>query len=96
MHTVSEKQLELLRKQYPEGTPVCLDAMEGESRMTSGLKGKVLYVDDAGQIHVQWENRSSLALIPGVDQFHEIRDPARERSGNQSKNISKKKERSFR
>ena len=92
MHIVGEKQLELLRKRYPAGTFVCLDAMEGEGRMTSGLKGKVLYVDDAGQIHVQWENGSGLALIPGVDQFHEIRVPEKERSGDKSKKIGRKKE----
>ncbi|MFG6365453.1 DUF4314 domain-containing protein [Schaedlerella sp.] len=79
MHTVSKKQLELLRKRYPAGTPVCLDAMEGESRMTPGLKGRALYVDDAGQIHVQWENGSGLALIPGVDQFHKISDPEKKK-----------------
>lgn len=72
MREVSDKQLELLRKRYPEGTEVCLDHMEGESRMTKGMKGTVFYVDDAGQIHVQWENGSGLALVPGVDQFHKI------------------------
>lgn len=70
MHRVSGQQLELLRKRYPKGTRVCLDHMEGESRMTLGLKGNVEYVDDAGQLHVQWENGSSLALIPGANQFH--------------------------
>ena len=37
--------------------------------MPPGLKGKVDMVDDAGQIHVNWENGSSLALVPGVDSF---------------------------
>lgn len=72
MRVVSEKQLELLRKRYPEGTEVCLDHMEGESQMTAGMKGTVFCVDDAGQIHVQWKNGSGLALVPGVDQFHKI------------------------
>ena len=75
MHTINEKQLEFLRNRYPKGAEVCLDYMEGESRMTAGLKGKVLYVDDAGQIHVQWENGSGLALVPGVDQFHKTGNP---------------------
>ena len=66
----------MLRQIYPVGTIVCLDQMEGESQMASGMKGKVLYVDDAGQIQVQWENGSGLALIPGVDQFHKVSDPA--------------------
>ena len=43
--------------------------------MTPGLKGKVAMVDDAGQIHVNWENGSSLAVIPGVDKFHKITEP---------------------
>ena len=72
MHTISKEKLEMLRKSYPAGTKVCLDQMEGESRMASGLKGEVLYVDDIGQIQVQWENGSGLALIPGVDGFHKI------------------------
>lgn len=67
MHGISGKQLEMLRKRYPEGTEVCLEYMEGESRMTPGLKGKVCCVDDIGQIHVDWQNGSSLAVIPGVD-----------------------------
>ena len=46
MHTINGKQLEYLRKRYPSGTAVCLDAMEGEGQMASGMKGKVLYVDD--------------------------------------------------
>ena len=40
------------------------------THMPPGLKGKVDMVDDAGQIHVNWENGSSLALVPAVDSFH--------------------------
>lgn len=66
-----ERKLEWLRKQYPKGTEVCLGFMD-EQGMPSGLKGRVNHVDDAGQIHVSWENGRSLALIPGVDSFHKI------------------------
>lgn len=52
---LDRKQVERIRKMYPEGTQICLDEMEGERNMPSGLKGKVCYVDDAGQIHVNWE-----------------------------------------
>ena len=34
-----------------------------------GTVGKVQFVDDIGDIHVAWQNGSSLALIPGVDAF---------------------------
>lgn len=86
MQTISKEKLEMLRKSYPAGTKVCLDGMEGESRMKSGLKGEVRYVDDIGQIHVGWENGSSLALVPGVDRFHAIRDPEKKSAG-KSKNM---------
>lgn len=59
-----------LREMYPKGTKVVLESMEGERQMPDGLKGEVYCVDDAGQIHVQWENGSTLALVPGVDSFH--------------------------
>jgi hypothetical protein len=41
--------------------------------MTEGLEGTVNSVDDAGQIHVSWENGSTLALIEGVDAFKIIK-----------------------
>lgn len=66
----SEKKIDNLRKRYPQGTKICLDHMEGEPQMPSGLKGEVFHVDDAGQIHVQWENGSTLALVPGIDTFY--------------------------
>ena len=57
-----------LREMYPKGTKVKLLRMEGEGQMPSGLIGVVKFVDDAGQIHVAWENGSSLALVEG-DEF---------------------------
>lgn len=34
-----------------------------------GTKGVVTRVDDMGTIHVNWENGSSLGLIPDEDKF---------------------------
>ena len=63
---------ERIRKQYPVGTKIILDEMNDPFRkdMVSGLRGIVDHVDDAAQIHCIWQNGSSLALIPGEDQFH--------------------------
>ena len=36
------------------------------------MKGTVTHVDDAGQIHMRWENGSSLALNVEVDTFKKI------------------------
>ena len=37
-----------------------------------GTEGTVEFIDDAGQIHMKWDNGRSLALIPSVDQFTTI------------------------
>ena len=71
---MDRKRVEMLRKRYPEGPRLCLDHMEGEPQMPSGIKGEVFYVDDAGQIHVQWENGSTLALTE-MDSFHKEASP---------------------
>ena len=84
MQIISREKVEMLRKRYPAGTEVCLDAMEGENQMESGLKGKVFYVDDAGQILVHWENGSSLSLIPGADRFHKVSDPQKKKEKNRN------------
>ena len=71
----SEKKLKQIRENYPKGTTVELIKMSGEGQMPAGLTGVVEAVDDAGQIHVRWKNGSSLALIPGVDEFSVKRVP---------------------
>ena len=76
---MTQERIEAMRRRYPPGTEVTLNSMEGESHMPPGLKGKVDMVDDAGQIHVNWENGSSLALVPGVDSFHITDLPRAER-----------------
>ena len=58
-----------IREMYPEGTQIVLKEMRGESQMPYGLKGTVKFVDDAGQIHMKWENGSSLALNINEDTF---------------------------
>lgn len=77
MRIYDRKQVEQLRERYPKGTKLCLDFMD-EAGMPSGLRGTVALVDDAGQIHMHWENGRSLALVPGVDTFHKIDGPAKE------------------
>lgn len=65
----TRKQVEGTRQRYPEGTRVKCIRMSGETSVKSGDLGTVTDVDDAGQIHVNWDNGSSLALIPGEDTF---------------------------
>lgn len=74
-----KEKIESIRRRYPASTQICLDEMEGEPQMPAGLKGEVFCVDDIGQIHVQWENGSTLALNVGVDQFHKTAVPEKRR-----------------
>ena len=69
---LSRKEVKELKKKYPKGTKVCLCEMEGESTIPPGTKGIVSIVDDIGQIHVNWENGSSLALNTEVDKFYVV------------------------
>jgi hypothetical protein len=76
-------EVDEIKRDYPPGTRIELVEMDGEARMPSGLKGSVSMIDDAGQIHMKWENGSSLALVPGVDSFQKL--PEAERVPKQSK-----------
>ena len=62
--------LKRLKDEYPKGTKVELIEMCDSYRyMPAGLKGKVIHVDDAGGIHIQWENGSTLAALHGIDRI---------------------------
>ncbi len=67
-------KIEQIKKMYPEGTKIKLNYMKDNyNPVPSGTQGIVDHVDDAGQIHVKWENGSSLALIYDEDDFEKIK-----------------------
>ena len=68
-----EKKIEQLKSLYPSGTKICCDNMADDlAPIESGTIGKVDFVDDAGQIHVNWQNGRTLALVPETDSFHVV------------------------
>ena len=72
MHIRSDV-LKKLREEYPAGCKVELIEMSDPYRdMPPGLKGEVRFVDDAGGVHIVWENGSSLAAIIGIDRIKRI------------------------
>lgn len=71
---MNEKQINSLKEKYPKGTQIVLKRMSGENQMPCGLKGTVTHVDDAGQIHMKWENGSSLALNVDEDTFEKAEE----------------------
>ena len=65
--------LEQLRKAYPAGTKIQLISMRDETYpILPGTVCEVTHIDDAGSVHMKWENGSSLALIPEVDSFRVV------------------------
>ena len=69
----TEKELEMLRAKYPKGTKIRLIHMNDPQPVPSGTIGEVALIDDAGNIHMNWQNGRSLAIIEGVDDFEIIK-----------------------
>lgn len=63
------KLKEKLEKMYPMGTRVVLEYMDDTYAPPKGSHGTVMFIDDSPQIHVNWDNGGSLALIYGHDKF---------------------------
>ena len=67
---MNRDKVKQLRDRYPKGTRIQLISMEDPyASIAPGTEGEVAFVDDAGSIHMKWNNDSSLALIPGEDSF---------------------------
>lgn len=67
-------KVEGLRKIYTPGTRILLIHMEDSYSVPDGMTGEVDYVDDAGNIHMKWDNGRVLSLIPELDKFKIIKD----------------------
>lgn len=51
------------------GKRITLIRMDDTQAPESGTKGIIKGVDGIGQIHVRWDNGSSLAVVPEEDEF---------------------------
>lgn len=61
-----------IRRQYPKGTRVELVKMHDTQAPIPGTKGTVNHVDDIGTIHIDWDNGSSLGVVPEVDEIKKL------------------------
>ena len=75
----SREQVERLRQRYPAGTRIILHSMDDAQAPPPGTMGTVVYVDDMGQLGVEWDNGSALSLIPGEDSFSKVFAPEKEK-----------------
>ena len=64
-----------IKDKYLPGTKIRLVRMDDPyTKLKAGLAGTVSHVDDIGTIHMNWENGSTLGLIPGEDDFYIIKN----------------------
>lgn len=73
---MDHKQVQRIKAQYPQGTRIRLLSMDDPyAPILPGTEGSVNFVDDAGQIHMKWDDGRGLALIPGEDNFSVLSRP---------------------
>ena len=70
----THEEVQRIKEQYPAGTRIRLISMSDPwSPVPEGTEGTVDKVDDIGQLHMEWDNGRTLALVPGEDSFSVIR-----------------------
>lgn len=70
-----------LKDKFPVGTKVKVTNMKDPVRpVPPGTIGEVVGVDDAGTIHVSWENGQGLGLVYGVDTFEKFKTITKNRT----------------
>ncbi|HEX3027917.1 MAG TPA: DUF4314 domain-containing protein [Clostridia bacterium] len=75
----SRSEVERIKKQYPVGTRIELISMDDpHAPIESGMQGVVKNVDDAGTLHMLWDNGRTLGIVPGEDSFKVISKPQEE------------------
>lgn len=72
MFGMSKTRLIYLRSQYAPGTRVELVEMNDQQAPPPRTKGMVMFVDDIGTIHVQWDTGSSLGVVYEKDKCRVI------------------------
>ena len=67
------RMVQRYKAEYPPGTRVQLNHMDDPyAPVKDGTRGTVKHVDDAGQLHMQWDNGRTLALVPGENSFRKL------------------------
>ena len=77
---MNEKTLDIIRKEYPEGTRVKLVRMDDPQAPPKGTYGTVIGVDDTGGLLVRWDTGSGLKLLYGIDEFRKAERDGEDRA----------------
>lgn len=69
----TQKEVERIRRTYKPGMRIKLSNMDDPYPVPPGAVGTIRLIDDAGQIHVDWDCGRALPVIPGIDDFRIIK-----------------------
>lgn len=73
MSNIHPEMLKQLKRYYSPGTRIVLDRMNDPyTKLKPGDTGTVSFVDDAGTIHVDWDNGSFLGVVFNEDSCHKL------------------------
>lgn len=75
---LTQEEIQRIKDIYIKGTKIYLIKMRDKYAPPPKTIGTVEFVDDIGQIQMQWENGGTLALNIGVDQFKVLSVPRTE------------------
>lgn len=59
----------LEKSQYEIGNRIEIIEMNDIQAVQKGTQGTIIHIDGIGQLHVEWDNGRTLAVIPGEDEF---------------------------
>lgn len=70
--TPSPQRTRVYKRLYPPGTRIEMTQdMAGES-IKGGARGTVMFVDDIGTLHTQFDNGCCIGVLPSKDSFKRI------------------------
>ena len=62
--------VERIQKRFPKGTRVELVyTSDPYTKLKPGDTGEVMFVDDMGTVHINWDCGSTLGMVPGEDEI---------------------------
>lgn len=73
MNGLTQEEIKELKQKFTTGTRIMLISMADDIHpIPPKTKGTVIFVDDIGTVHCNFDNGRSLGLIMGEDEFEKI------------------------